>query len=71
LSLTMEAVYENGVFIPSSPPLIEEHKKVRLTVEESKLRSDPRTPLFRITDPKTAKFVKQIIDAPGEEMYED
>jgi predicted DNA-binding antitoxin AbrB/MazE fold protein len=33
MNLTIEAVYENGVFKPSQPLPLNEHEKARLTVE--------------------------------------
>ena len=33
MSLTVEAVYENGVLKPAQPLPLKEHEKVRLTVE--------------------------------------
>lgn len=32
MSLTVEAIYENGVFKPARPLPLKEHEKVRLTV---------------------------------------
>jgi predicted DNA-binding antitoxin AbrB/MazE fold protein len=33
MSLTVEAVYENGVLKPAQPLPLQEHQKVRITVE--------------------------------------
>lgn len=33
MGLTIEAVYENGVFVPAQWPALAEHERVRLTVE--------------------------------------
>jgi len=34
VALTVEAVYENGVFKPAAPLPLKEHEKVRITVEQ-------------------------------------
>ena len=34
MSLTIEAVYENGVLKPAQPLPLKEHEKVRITVEQ-------------------------------------
>jgi predicted DNA-binding antitoxin AbrB/MazE fold protein len=31
--LTIEATYENGVFVPSQRPVLPDHERVRLTIE--------------------------------------
>ena len=36
VALTIDAVYENGVLKPSRPLPLEEHEKVRVTVESKK-----------------------------------
>ncbi len=33
MSLTVEATYENGVFVPLERPALADHERVRLTVE--------------------------------------
>jgi predicted DNA-binding antitoxin AbrB/MazE fold protein len=33
MSLTVEATYENGVFVPLQRPALPDHERVRLTVE--------------------------------------
>jgi predicted DNA-binding antitoxin AbrB/MazE fold protein len=34
MTLTIEAIYENGVLKPSQPLPLKEHEKVRITVEQ-------------------------------------
>ena len=34
MAITVEAVYENGVLKPAQPLPLEEHEKVRITVEQ-------------------------------------
>jgi predicted DNA-binding antitoxin AbrB/MazE fold protein len=33
MTLTVEATYENGVFVPAQKPTLADHQRVRLTVE--------------------------------------
>ncbi len=33
MSLTVEATYENGVFVPLQRPALADHERVRLTIE--------------------------------------
>ena len=33
MSLTVEATFENGVFVPTQRPTLADHERVRLTVE--------------------------------------
>lgn len=40
MSQTVEAIYENGAFRPVEPVSIPEHKRVKLTIEESNTARD-------------------------------
>ncbi len=55
MSLTIEAIYENGVLKPSEPLPLKEHEKVRVTVEPA------RPPIWERLAALTA-------DAPPEEI---
>lgn len=38
MAITIEAVYENGVLKPTQPLSLQEHEKVRITVEQGDSR---------------------------------
>ncbi len=55
MALTIEAVYENGVLRPAEPLPLQEHERVRVTVEPA------RPPIWERIAASTA-------DAPPEEL---
>lgn len=77
MPLTLEATYENGVFVPVTAPAIPDHERVSLVVE--KIRQDTsrhrREAVKRSggrikVRPDMVGTARNIITAPGEEMYE-
>ena len=55
MPLTVEAVYENGVLKPAQPLPLQEHEKVRVTVEPA------RPPIWE-------RIAALVADAPPEEL---
>jgi predicted DNA-binding antitoxin AbrB/MazE fold protein len=49
MSLTVEAIYENGVLKPTQPLPLKEHEKVRITVEPAISRARQTAGLLRWT----------------------
>jgi predicted DNA-binding antitoxin AbrB/MazE fold protein len=59
MNLTIEAVYENGVFKPSQPLPLKEHEKVRLTVELEQTWADRTAGMLQWTG--THEELEQIL----------
>jgi predicted DNA-binding antitoxin AbrB/MazE fold protein len=67
MNITIEAVYEGGVFKPLSPVAnLKEHDKVRLVVEPANLIDGQRQNRIQI-DPAVAR---EIADSPGYDLLE-
>ncbi len=67
MSITIEAIYEAGVFKPLTPlPNFKEREKVRLTVESISLIADQRRERIQI-DPAVAQ---EIGDSPDYDLFE-
>ncbi len=49
MTLTVEAVYENGVLKPTQPLPLKEHEKVRVTVEPQTTWADRTAGMLRWT----------------------
>lgn len=67
MRITIEAIYEAGVFKPLTPlPNLREHEKVRLVVESSGLIAGQRQHRIQI-DPMVAR---EIGDSPDHDLFE-
>ena len=67
MNITIEAVYEAGVFRPLSPvENLKEHDKVRLVVEPANLIDAQRHNRIQI-DPSVAR---EIGDSPEDDLFE-
>ena len=67
MQITIEAVYEAGVFKPlTALPSFKEHEKVRLIVEPLGVVAEQRQERIQI-DPAVAR---QIIDLPDDELFD-
>jgi predicted DNA-binding antitoxin AbrB/MazE fold protein len=40
MAQTVEAVFENGVFVPAQRPALSEHERVRLLIEPLRVKAD-------------------------------
>lgn len=73
MTVHIEAVYENGVFVPRERPNLEEHDRVRLTVETIRSGLQPGDIVrsrrkHRIQlDPETAQA---IAESPEFDLFE-
>jgi predicted DNA-binding antitoxin AbrB/MazE fold protein len=54
MSITVEAVYENGVLKPSEPLLLKEHERVRVTVRSTVSRARQTAGLLEWTGDSAA-----------------
>ena len=67
MNVTVEAVYEDGVFRPLSPvPEIEEHQRVTLIVESTNIIAGQRRQRIQL-DPEIAT---EIGDSPEYSIFE-
>ena len=69
----VEATYENGVFVPATPPGLEEHARVRLVIEPvpdadgaRKQIAHRRGQRIRL-DPEVARYIAQSSEVTPEE----
>ena len=56
MTLTVEAVYENGVLKPTGPLPLREHEKVRITIEPAENWVQRTAGIIPCTDPRLIEW---------------
>jgi predicted DNA-binding antitoxin AbrB/MazE fold protein len=57
MTITMEAIYEDGILKPVQPLPLREQEKVRLTVHRAEARVDQAVGVIPCTDPELIEWV--------------
>jgi len=65
MTISIEAVYENGLLRPLSPLALAEHTRVRLAVDE--LSDDSRGQWLE----QSQRSLAEVWDNPGDEIFND
>ena len=69
----VDATYENGVFVPASPPGLEEHARVRLVIEPIEAAGGARERIARRRgerirlEPELSRFIAESSELTPEE----
>jgi predicted DNA-binding antitoxin AbrB/MazE fold protein len=70
MTLTLEAVYENGVLKPTQPLPLKEHEKVRITIESERTWAERTAGMLQWTgDPEVLRRIAEddefsILESP-------
>jgi predicted DNA-binding antitoxin AbrB/MazE fold protein len=65
MSITVEAVYENGVLRPSQPLPMKEHEKVQITIHTAASRVQATAGMIPCSD---SKLIERIALAPIDDL---
>jgi predicted DNA-binding antitoxin AbrB/MazE fold protein len=71
MALTVEATFENGVFVPVQRPALQEHERVRLTIELMAVNSSGLEDIRRRRGQRIrldAELARQIACSPEFEL---
>jgi predicted DNA-binding antitoxin AbrB/MazE fold protein len=74
MTQAIEAIYENGVFVPASAPALAEHERVRLLVESLSSRNPEAVDVIQRRRHNRlcidATLAKEIADSPDFDLLE-
>ena len=62
MSITVEAVYENGVLKPTEPLSLQEHARVQIIIERSTRQEQASPGVVRCTDPQLIEWAAMDAD---------